>query len=68
MSILEYGMQVHQASGMVSVQAGCTVDEALTKLQERARSTGQTIDEVAVAVVERRTRFSETFSLDVHGS
>ncbi len=68
MSTLEYGMLVHQATGMVSVQAGCTVDEALTRLQERARSTGQTVDEVAAAVVERRTRFSETLNLEVNGS
>jgi len=68
MSTVEFAMVVYQASGMVSIQAGCTVEEALTKLQARARSTGQTVDEVAVAVVERRTRFDETLSLDVDGS
>jgi AmiR/NasT family two-component response regulator len=68
MSTVEYSVRVHQASGMVSVQAACTIDEALTKLHARARSTGQTVEEVAVAVVERRTRFSEPLSLDVHES
>jgi AmiR/NasT family two-component response regulator len=50
--------RVSQASGMVSVQADCTVDEALLKLSEYASSRNQTMHETAIEVVERRLRFS----------
>ena len=50
--------RVSQASGMVSVQAGCTVAEALELMRARAQATDQTLLEVASAVVERRTRFA----------
>jgi len=55
---LGYSNWVHQASGMLSVQAHCTVGEALTWLTERAEATGQTLDEIATEVLERRLRFS----------
>jgi len=42
---------------MVSVQADCSLPCALTRLQSCARRTRQDIDDVAVAVVERRLRF-----------
>jgi AmiR/NasT family two-component response regulator len=51
--------QVSQAQGMVSVQAECSMPEALTMLRERAMLMGQTLDQIAVAVVERRIRFGE---------
>lgn len=57
-SALDYSNWVHQASGMLSVQAHCTVGEALTWLTERAEATGQTLDEIATEVLERRLRFS----------
>lgn len=49
---------VAQASGMVSVQAACTVDEAFVRLRERAVSMDRTLAEIATAVVERRMRFA----------
>jgi hypothetical protein len=49
--------RVSQASGMVSVQADCTVGEALELLKERARVSGQSLEALAEAVVERRIRF-----------
>lgn len=48
---------VSQASGMVSVQAECTVGEALALMKERALASGETLLEVAEATVERRIRF-----------
>jgi AmiR/NasT family two-component response regulator len=57
-SALDYSNWVHQASGMLSVQAHCTVGEALTWLTERAEASGQTLDEIATDVLERRLRFS----------
>jgi hypothetical protein len=53
----EYGAKVHQASGMVSVQAACTLEAALELMVERARVSAQSVDDVADAVLERRIRF-----------
>ena len=39
------------------MQARCTVDEALAKLEQYARMTDQALDEVAERVVHGRTRF-----------
>ena len=52
---------VCQAQGMVSVQAHCTVEEALAKMNEQAKASAVSLDAIALAVVERRVRF------DVHG-
>jgi hypothetical protein len=49
---------VCQAQGMVSVQAGCTMDEALLKILSRALASEVDLEDLALAVVERRTRFS----------
>jgi AmiR/NasT family two-component response regulator len=48
---------VSQASGMVSVQAECTVEEALALMKERAQVSGSTLLEIAEATVDRRIRF-----------
>jgi len=47
---------VHQATGMVSVQLGVPVAEALVLLRARAFSASETIRDVAHAVVARRLR------------
>ena len=49
--------RVLQATGMISVQAGCDVDEALTLLQERALATGQTLEHTALDVIDGIIRF-----------
>ena len=49
--------EVHQAAGMVSVQLGIAVLEALVRLRAHAFSQDQTLTEVARAVVQRRLRF-----------
>jgi hypothetical protein len=48
---------VIQAAGMVSVQADCTVDEALELMERRARDTNRTRRDIAEEVVARRIRF-----------
>ena len=53
----ESSARVSQASGMVSVQADCSVEEALELLKERARIAGQSLEALAEDVVERRVRF-----------
>jgi hypothetical protein len=48
---------VHQASGMVAVQTGCTIPEALARLRAYAYREDRTLAGVADEVVERRLRF-----------
>jgi len=50
--------RVHQASGMISVQAKCTPADGLVWMRERAEETGTTLDAIAEAVLDRRLRFS----------
>jgi hypothetical protein len=51
-----YRLQVHQASGMVMVQAGVTVEEAFLLLRAHAFAVGRPVADVARDVVERRLR------------
>lgn len=48
---------VHQASGMVAVQLGISVAEALVRLRGCAFTHDQLVVEVATEVIERRLRF-----------
>jgi AmiR/NasT family two-component response regulator len=51
-----YRAEVHQASGMVSVQLGITVAEGLLRLRARAFAEGRPLADVAADVVTRRIR------------
>jgi hypothetical protein len=53
-----YQMEVHQASGMVKVQAGVTIEGAFLMLRAHAFATGRPIADVAKEVVERRLRLT----------
>ena len=53
----EMSDQVAQASGMVSVQAECTIADALVMMKERALVSQQTLRQIADAVVDRQIRF-----------
>lgn len=50
--------EVHQAAGMISVQLGVSVTDALVTLRARAYAEGRTIAEVAADVVARRLSFT----------
>lgn len=52
-----YLMEVHQATGMVKVQAGVSIDEAFLLLRAKAFSTGRPISDVARDVLEHRLGF-----------
>jgi AmiR/NasT family two-component response regulator len=54
---LEHTSKVSEAQVMVSAQVACTLEEALQLLNERAQATGLQVEEVAIAVVNRRTQF-----------
>lgn len=50
--------EVHQAAGMIMVQADLSIMEALARLRARAFLTGRPLAEVARDVLDRRLRFS----------
>jgi hypothetical protein len=52
-------MRVHQAAGMVMVQLGVPIDQALLRMRGAAFAEGLTVDELADAIVERRRRLSK---------
>jgi hypothetical protein len=52
-------MRVHQAAGMVMVQLGLPIDQALLRMRATAYAEGQSVDELADAIVDRRRRLSE---------
>jgi hypothetical protein len=54
-----YQMQVHQATGMVQIQAEVKTEEAFLLLRARAFSTGRPLIDIAMDVVKRRLRFSK---------
>ena len=53
----EHSDSVNAASGMVSVQASCTCAEAIVLMNERAADTDHSLEEIALAVLDRTTRF-----------
>ncbi|BBH65293.1 GAF domain-containing protein [Actinoplanes sp. OR16] len=50
---------VHQATGVVKVQLGVNIAEALVQLRAYASATGRPVEDVAREVVQRRLRFDE---------
>jgi hypothetical protein len=53
---------VHQATGMISVQLGVPMDEALLRLRACSYSSERPLGEVAEDVVARRLRFNDDVS------
>lgn len=54
-----YRMTVHQAAGMVMVQLGVSIEDALARLRATAYAEGASIDILAADVVRGRRRFAE---------
>ena len=54
---LLYGLHVHQATGMVAVQADCPMTAAVALLVDHATAHGLSIEQTAHDVVDRRLRF-----------
>jgi GAF domain-containing protein len=53
-----YQLQVHQATGMVTAQAGATIDQAFLLLRARAFAESRPLAELAADVVAGRVRFA----------
>jgi hypothetical protein len=51
---------VHQATGMITIQLGISLTEALLRLRAHAYATGQTVSDVAADVVNRRLSFDDS--------
>jgi hypothetical protein len=58
---------VHQATGMVSVQLGVSIQEALLRLRAHAYGSERPLGEVAEDVVARRLRFGGELDDDISG-
>jgi hypothetical protein len=54
-----YSLTVHQAAGMVMVQLGSGIEEALVRLRGAAYAAGRPVGEIAADVVAGRVRFGE---------
>lgn len=48
---------VHQAAGMVTVQAEVSTAEAMSRLRAAAGALGRSLDDLAAAVLARHVRF-----------
>lgn len=57
--VVGYRAQIHQASGMVSIQLRIPVADALLRIRAHAYATGQPIGTVASDIVARRLRLSD---------
>jgi hypothetical protein len=57
LDLSDHRIVVHQATGMISAQLDCAIDEALVRLRAHAYAAEQPIDEVANAVITRQLRF-----------
>ena len=51
--------RVHQASGMVAAQLACTIAEALALMKIRAEEAAVTLEQIAIAVLDRAVRFDD---------
>ncbi|WP_436498610.1 GAF and ANTAR domain-containing protein [Actinokineospora sp. HUAS TT18] len=54
--------EVHQATGMMTIQLGVPLAEALLRLRAHAYSSGRTVSAVAADVVNRRMSFDDSES------
>lgn len=57
---LDSRAEVHQATGMIMVQLGISLSEALLRLRAHAYATGRTVPAVAADVVSRRMVFDDS--------
>ena len=56
-SRVKHSARVSRAAGMVSVQVGCLIEQALALIYDRAEASGVTVDALAAAVIDGSIRF-----------
>jgi hypothetical protein len=54
--------EVHQATGMITIQLGVNLAEALLRLRAHAYATGRTVSAIAADVVNQRLHFDHSES------
>ena len=54
---LTYSAEVNQAAGMISVQVDRSIPAAIALMEVEAAKSRQTLDEIALAVIDRAIRF-----------
>jgi hypothetical protein len=59
LEISDYRTVVHQATGMISAQLDCGIDEALVRLRAHAFAGQKPVDEIAEDVVAGSFRFDD---------
>ena len=52
-------VEIHQAAGMVSIQADCELEQAYVLMSDRAAVARVSIEEIAMAVLDKSIRFGE---------
>jgi hypothetical protein len=62
-----YRAQIHQASGMVSIQLLIPVAQALLRIRAHAFASGKSVGEVAAEIVARRLRLADDRQQSVEG-
>ncbi len=54
-----YSVEIHQAAGMVSIQADCELEQAYVLMSDRANVSHRTLEDIANAVIDRSIRFGQ---------
>ena len=54
-----YGTEIHQAAGMVSIQADCELEQAYVLMSDRATVSQVSLEEIALAVLDKAISFGE---------
>ena len=52
-----YNPEMHQAAGMVSIQADCELEQAYVLMSDRAAVAHRSLDDIAQSVVDHSIRF-----------
>jgi hypothetical protein len=56
---IDYSTLVSWSAGIVAAQANCTLDDAITLMQERGVRTDRTLEEIADSVMLRKISFRD---------
>jgi hypothetical protein len=57
---IDSNAEVHQATGMITIQLGISLTEALLRLRAHAYASGRTMSSIAADVVSRRMHFDDS--------
>jgi hypothetical protein len=57
--VVAYRAEIHQASGMVSIQLQIPVAEALVRMRAHAFAVGSPLGDIAADIVARRLRLTD---------